>query len=79
MAKRRTILILFFPGDMFMPVETFDFIPILFKNVKEGQLPKGSSYDILLEVMPVGGVKGNKAQAFILFINNYFKKTLVIS
>ncbi len=52
----------FFPGDMFMPVETFDFIPVLSdlqeKNtLKPGTLPAGK-YEILLEAAP-DGIKGS--------------------
>lgn len=51
----------FFPGDMFMPVETFDFISML-SYLKENsdtivsEIPKGN-YEIILEAKPVG-VKG---------------------
>jgi hypothetical protein len=50
----------FFPGDMFMPVECFDFIPILsnIQNNKLGQIseiPKGT-YQVTLEAV-ANGVK----------------------
>ncbi|UPQ80794.1 hypothetical protein M0M57_08125 [Flavobacterium azooxidireducens] len=56
----------FFPGDMLMPVETFDFISILSNqqtNSEEtiSEIPKGN-YEILLEVKPVG-IKGEIASA----------------
>ncbi|MDD3005791.1 hypothetical protein, partial [Flavobacterium sp.] len=52
----------FFPGDMLMPVETFDFISILSNlqtnaNDKVSELPKGN-YEVILEAKPLG-VKGN--------------------
>jgi hypothetical protein len=51
----------FFPGDMFMPVETFDFISILSNlqtnaNDKVSEIPKGN-YEILIEAKPLG-IKG---------------------
>ena len=48
----------FFPGDMFMPAETFDFISIL-ANLQNNsaetisEIPKGS-YEIVLEAKPLG-------------------------
>jgi hypothetical protein len=56
----------FFPGDMFMPLETFDFISILSSlqtNSEDriSEIPKGN-YEILLEAKPVG-VKGEIASA----------------
>ncbi len=48
----------FFPGDMLMPVETFDFISIL-SNLKTSseetisEIPKGN-YEIILEAKPLG-------------------------
>ncbi|WP_396152335.1 hypothetical protein [Flavobacterium sp.] len=56
----------FFPGDMFMPVETFDFISILsnLQSISEdriSEIPKGN-YEIYLEAKPVG-VKGEIASA----------------
>lgn len=52
----------FFPGDMLMPVETFDFISILSNlqtngNDKVSELPKGN-YEVILEAKPLG-VKGD--------------------
>lgn len=54
----------FFPGDMFMPVETFDFISMLSNlqtntNEKVSEIPSGS-YEILLEAKAIG-VKGDIA------------------
>lgn len=51
----------FFPGDMFMPVETFDFISILSNlqtngNDKVSEIPTGS-YEIMIDARPLG-VKG---------------------
>lgn len=51
----------FFPGDMFMPVETFDFISILSNlqtntSDKVSEIPKGN-YEVILEAKPLG-VKG---------------------
>jgi hypothetical protein len=60
----------FFPGDMFMPVETFDFISIL-SNLQTNpedrisEIPKGN-YEILIEAKPVG-VKG-EIQSARLFL-----------
>ena len=56
----------FFPGDMFMPVETFDFISILSNiqtntNDRISEIPKGN-YEIILEAKPIG-VKGNISSA----------------
>ncbi len=51
----------FFPGDMLMPVETFDFISIL-SNIKTNgndsisEIPKGN-YEILIDAKPLG-IKG---------------------
>lgn len=52
----------FFPGDMFMPVETFDFISVLsnlqtndHENVSE--MPSGN-YEVILEAKAVG-IKGD--------------------
>ncbi len=47
----------FFPGDMLMPVETFDFISILSNiqsntDVTVSEIPKGN-YEIILEAKPV--------------------------
>jgi len=56
----------FFPGDMFIPVETFDFISML-SYLKENsdttvsEIPKGN-YEIILEAKPVG-VKGEISEA----------------
>ena len=56
----------FFPGDMFMPVETFDFISIL-SNLQTNsedrisEIPKGN-YEILLEAKPIN-MKGEIASA----------------
>ncbi len=58
----------FFPGDMFMPVETFDFISML-SYLKDNtddavsEIPKGN-YEIILEAKPVA-VKGEISQARI--------------
>jgi hypothetical protein len=58
----------FFPGDMLMPVETFDFISIL-SNVQTNtpenvsEIPKGN-YEIILEAKPIG-VKGEIKSAKI--------------
>lgn len=51
----------FFPGDMFMPIETFDLISVLSNiqtNMPEtvSEIPKGN-YEIILEAKPIG-VKG---------------------
>ena len=51
----------FFPGDMLMPVETFDFISILSNlqnnsEVNNSEIPKGN-YEIILEAKALG-VKG---------------------
>lgn len=59
----------FFPGDMLMPVETFDFVSILsgLQNTSEdtiSEIPKGN-YEILLEAKPVN-VKGDIASARLL-------------
>jgi len=56
----------FFPGDMFMPVETFDFISILsnLQNNSEdniSEILKGN-YEILLEAKPIN-MKGEIASA----------------
>ncbi|WP_276977930.1 hypothetical protein [Flavobacterium filum] len=56
----------YFPGDMFMPVETFDFISILSNlqlNTEEtvSEIPKGN-YEIILEAKPVN-VKGEITSA----------------
>lgn len=58
----------FFPGDMLMPVETFDFISILSNlqtngNDKVSEIPKGN-YEIILEAKPLG-VKGEIQSARI--------------
>ena len=56
----------FFPGDMFMPVETFDIISLL-SNLQDNsedsisEIPKGS-YEIILEAKPQN-VKGKIASA----------------
>ncbi|HLP63248.1 hypothetical protein [Flavobacterium sp.] len=60
----------FFPGDMFMPVETFDFISILSNiqtnsNETISEIPKGN-YEVILEAKPLG-VKG-EIQSARLFI-----------
>lgn len=51
----------FFPGDMFMPIETFDFISMLSNlqtnaNDKVSEIPSGS-YEIILEAKSLG-IKG---------------------
>jgi hypothetical protein len=56
----------FFPGDMFMPVETFDFISILSNiqtnsNEKVSEIPSGT-YEIILEAKSLG-IKGDIAPA----------------
>ena len=63
----------FFPGDMLMPIETFDFISIL-SNLqtnaedKISEIPAGS-YEIIIEAKPIG-TKGNISSArFFLKIN----------
>lgn len=67
-AKRSPIP--FFPGDMFMPVETFDFISIL-ANLQSNtldhnsEIPKGN-YEITIEANAVG-VKG-KVQPATLYL-----------
>jgi hypothetical protein len=46
----------FFPGDMWMPVENFEFVPILFNTLGKGQsdeLPKGQ-YEINLQAESQG-------------------------
>lgn len=58
----------FFPGDMLMPVETFDFISILSNlqtnsNGNISEIPKGN-YEIILEAKPLG-VKGEIQSARI--------------
>lgn len=59
----------FFPGDMFIPVETFDFISIL-SNIQTNsddtisEIPNGN-YEIILEAKPLG-VKGEIQSARIL-------------
>jgi len=60
----------FFPGDMLMPVETFDFISILSNiqtnsNETISEIPKGN-YEVILEAKPLG-VKG-EIQSARLFI-----------
>lgn len=60
----------FFPGDMFMPVETFDFISILSNiqtnsNETISEIPKGN-YEVILEAKPLG-VKG-EIQSARLFL-----------
>jgi len=56
----------FFPGDMLMPVETFDFISILSNiqtntNDKISEIPSGS-YEIILEAKALN-IKGDIAPA----------------
>lgn len=56
----------FFPGDMLMPVETFDFISILSNlqtnaNDKVSEIPSGN-YEITIEAKPLG-VKGTISPA----------------
>lgn len=58
----------FFPGDMLMPVETFDFIAILSNiqtnsNERISEIPKGN-YEVILEAKPLG-VKGEIQSARI--------------
>jgi hypothetical protein len=58
----------FFPGDMFMPIETFDFISILSNiqtnsNETISEIPKGN-YEVILEAKPLG-VKGEIQSARI--------------
>lgn len=56
----------FFPGDMFMPIETFDIISVL-SNIQTNtpetvsEIPKGN-YEIILEAKPIG-VKGQIASS----------------
>jgi hypothetical protein len=60
----------FFPGDMLMPVETFDLISILSNiqtntNDKVSEIPKGN-YEVILEAKPIG-VKGEIKAGIIWF------------
>lgn len=59
----------FFPGDMLMPVETFDFISLLTgitgKPDLISKIPSGN-YEVLLEAGPVGS-KGSISAASMLF------------
>ncbi|PZV82254.1 hypothetical protein CLV31_109115 [Algoriphagus aquaeductus] len=59
----------FFPGDMLMPVETFDFIAQLSavngKPDLRSEIPAGN-YEVLLDAGPVGS-KGQISSAVILF------------
>ena len=56
----------FFPGNMFMPIETFDIISVL-SNIQTNtpetvsEIPKGN-YEIILEAKPIG-VKGQIASS----------------
>jgi hypothetical protein len=60
----------FFPGDMLMPIETFDVISVL-SNIQTNtpetvsEIPKGN-YEIILEAKPIG-VKG-QITSTILFL-----------
>jgi len=61
----------FFPGDMLMPIETFEFISILANNQKNSsdktsQIAAGN-YEIILEAKPQG-IKGEIAPLSI-FVN----------
>ena len=62
----------FFPGDMLMPVETFDFISILSNiqtnsNETISEIPSGN-YEVILEAKPLG-IKGEiKSAQFFLKI-----------
>jgi hypothetical protein len=59
----------FFPGDMWMPVETFDFIHQLYKvagGTPDAKLPRGN-YEVIIEARPKGGVKGKIAPLSIVF------------
>ncbi|VXB34129.1 conserved exported hypothetical protein [Flavobacterium sp. 9AF] len=63
----------FFPGDMFMPVETFDFISILSNiqtnsNDRISEMSSGK-YEVILEAKPIG-VKGTiKPVRFQITVN----------
>lgn len=61
----------FFPGDMFMPVETFDIIPILVLNTDKrtaqdkSRLAPGK-YEVILEAIPID-TKGAIKPATLVF------------
>lgn len=60
----------FFPGDMLMPVETFDFISLLSDNGKNSRdnvsKMEPGKYEIILEVKPVN-IKGQISPASFRF------------
>lgn len=63
----------YIPGDMFLPAEAFDFIPILSVYQQEsmdyrentGRLPRGE-YEIILEAEPVAA-RGEVSRGLIMF------------
>lgn len=55
----------FFPGDMWMPVETFDIISILAGGKANAKLSPGK-YEVVLEAMPTGA-KGEIKPASLFF------------
>lgn len=61
----------FFPGDMFMPVETFDMIPLLVSNGNKrttqtnGKLTPGK-YEVIFEAIPIDA-KGEIKPASLVF------------
>lgn len=62
----------FFPGDMLMPVETFDFISILSNlqtnaHDKVSEIPSGS-YEIIIEAKPLGAKGEIKPARFFIKI-----------
>lgn len=63
----------FFPGDMFMPVETFDFISILSNiqmnsNDRISEIPSGK-YEVILEAKPIGVKGAIKPVRFLITVN----------
>ncbi|MEZ4786663.1 MAG: hypothetical protein R2790_01975 [Flavobacterium haoranii] len=63
----------FFPGDMFMPVETFDFISILSNiqtnsNDRISEIPSGK-YEVILEAKPIGVKGAIKPLRFLITVN----------
>lgn len=60
----------FFPGDMLMPIETFDIITMLSNlqtnaNDKVSEIPSGN-YEVIIEAKPLG-VKGQISSARMFF------------
>jgi hypothetical protein len=60
----------FFPGDMFMPIETFDIISMLSNlqtnaNDKVSEIPSGN-YEVIINAKPLG-VKGEISSARMFF------------